>query len=124
VEVLFATITLFTKLTKINNFDNGEREGKKNGNDHRAGKEVFMACLVRVSHAILEFGAFEEVGEAFDLFPGTVSNLWHSTLKMVPGYEAKAPIDPSFVVANVLQYLLLLLRPNSKMLEESHSLQE
>jgi hypothetical protein len=49
----------------------------------------------------LEFGAFKEVGWASDLFPATVSNLWHTTMEMVPGYEAKAPIDPSFVVANV-----------------------
>jgi hypothetical protein len=64
-------------------------------------REVFMACLVRVSRGILEFGAIKEIGEAFDLFPATVSNLWHRTLKMVPGHEAKAPIDTKFIVDNV-----------------------
>jgi hypothetical protein len=49
----------------------------------------------------LEFGAIKEVGEAFDLCPATVSNLWHSTMKMVPGHEAKAPINTKFVVDNV-----------------------
>jgi hypothetical protein len=62
---------------------------------------MFTACLVRVSCGILEFGAFKEVGEAFDLFLATVSNLWHATLKMVPGYEADKPINTKFVVDNV-----------------------
>ena len=64
-------------------------------------QEVFMACLVRVLRGTLPVGAFKAVAEAFNIRPKTVSKLWHTTMKMVPGYQYNAPIDPSFVVANV-----------------------
>ena len=82
-------------------------------------QEVFMACLVRVSRGTLPVGAFKAVGETFNVRPKTVSTMWHTTMKMVPGYQYNAAIDPSFVVANVPPEAL---RPNSKMLEESHSM--
>jgi hypothetical protein len=64
-------------------------------------REVFMACLERVSHGLLKFGAIREVGQAFDLCPAIVSNLWHSTWKMVPGHESKAHINTKFIFDNV-----------------------
>jgi hypothetical protein len=69
-------------------------------------KEVFTACLVRVLCRTLPVGAFKAVVEAFNIRPKTVSKLWHTTMKMVPGYQYNAPIDPSFVVANVPGELL------------------
>jgi hypothetical protein len=39
-------------------------------------RELFMAGLVRASCGTLPVGAFKAAGEAFDLFPGIVSNSW------------------------------------------------
>jgi hypothetical protein len=44
-------------------------------------REVFMACLVRVSHGTLPVGAFKAVGESFNARPTKVSKMWHTTMK-------------------------------------------
>ncbi|KAG7367330.1 hypothetical protein IV203_030001 [Nitzschia inconspicua] len=64
-------------------------------------KEVFMACLLRVSRGILPYGSFKAVGEGFNISPETVAKHWHSTLKQIPGYDPKAPLDPPFLLTNV-----------------------
>jgi hypothetical protein len=64
-------------------------------------REVFMACLAKVSHGCLPFGTFKVVGEAFGLVPATVSNLWRTTLKLVPGYQSNVLMDPDFILDNV-----------------------
>jgi hypothetical protein len=39
-------------------------------------REVFMACLVRVSRGILPIGSFKAVGQDFDIDPKTIAKLW------------------------------------------------
>jgi hypothetical protein len=82
-------------------------------------REVFTACLVRVSHGTIAIGAFTVVGAKFNINPKTVAKLWHSTLKMVPGYKAEEPINTEYILDNVPPQAF-----DSKfaMLEESHSL--
>jgi hypothetical protein len=43
-------------------------------------KEVFTACFVRVSRGTLPVGAFEAVGESFNVRPKTVAKQWHTTI--------------------------------------------
>jgi hypothetical protein len=60
--------------------------------------------LVRVLHGTLPVGAFKAVRESFNVRPKTVAKHWHTTMRLlqgVPGYQPNAPIDPSFVIANV-----------------------
>ena len=64
-------------------------------------REVFMACIVRVSRGILPIGSFKAVGEHFQIDPKTVAKLWKSTMAQVNGYQANLPIDPPFIVANL-----------------------
>ena len=66
-------------------------------------REVFMACLVRVSRGILPIGSFKAVGQDFDIDPKTIAKLWKSTMtqEQVNGYQPNVPIDPSFIVSNL-----------------------
>lgn len=64
-------------------------------------KDVFMACVVRVSREILPHGSFKAVGETHKIHPRTVANLWYSTLKQIPGYQPNTPLDPVSLLANV-----------------------
>jgi hypothetical protein len=67
-------------------------------------KEVFIAGLVRVLGGAPPVGAFEAVRETFNVRPKIVAKQWHTTMKLlqgVPAYQPNAPIEPSFVVANV-----------------------
>ncbi|KAG7337821.1 hypothetical protein IV203_012706 [Nitzschia inconspicua] len=64
-------------------------------------KDVFMACVVRVSREILPYGSFKAVGETHKIHPRTVANLWCSTLKQIPGYQPNTPLDPVSLLANV-----------------------
>lgn len=64
-------------------------------------KDVFMACVVRVSREILPYGSFKAVGETHKIHPRTVANLWYSTLKQIPGYQPNTPLDPVSLLANV-----------------------
>ncbi|KAG7365642.1 hypothetical protein IV203_025083 [Nitzschia inconspicua] len=64
-------------------------------------KDVFMACVVRVSREILPYGSFTAVGETHKIHPRTVANLWYSTLKQIPGYQPNTPLDPVSLLANV-----------------------
>ena len=60
-----------------------------------------MACLVRVLRGTIAFGAFTVVGAKFNIDPKTVAKLWHTTLKMVPGYKAEEPINTEYISDNV-----------------------
>jgi len=64
-------------------------------------REVFTACIVRVSRGILPFGAFKAVAADFNIFHTTVSKVWKSTMAQIPGYQPNTPIDPPFIVANL-----------------------
>ncbi|KAG7337000.1 hypothetical protein IV203_013572 [Nitzschia inconspicua] len=64
-------------------------------------KDVFTACVVRVSREILPYGSFKAVGETHKIHPRTVANLWYSTLKQIPGYQPNTPLDPVSLLANV-----------------------
>jgi hypothetical protein len=50
-------------------------------------REVFMACLVRVSRGILPIGSFKAVAEQFQIDPKTIGKLWKSTMTQVNGYQ-------------------------------------
>jgi hypothetical protein len=64
-------------------------------------REVFMACIVRVSRGILPTGSFKAVADHFEIDPKTVGKLWKSTMIQVNGYQPNLPIDPPLIVANL-----------------------
>jgi hypothetical protein len=64
-------------------------------------REVFMACIVRVSRGILPVGSFKAVADHFEIDPKTVGKLWKSTMIQVNGYQPNLPIDPPFILANL-----------------------
>jgi len=57
-----------------------------------------MALLGRVVKGAVRSGSFSEVAEVFDITPKTASNLWYSTLKMIPDLQMNAPLDPCAIV--------------------------
>jgi hypothetical protein len=62
-------------------------------------REVFMACIVRVSRGILPIGSFKAVADHFKIDPNTVAKLWHSTMIEVnDGHQPNLPFDPPFIV--------------------------
>jgi hypothetical protein len=64
-------------------------------------REVFTACIVRVSQGILPIGSFKAVADHFEIDPKTVGKLWKSTMTQVNEYQPNLPIDPPFIVANL-----------------------
>ncbi|KAG7345258.1 hypothetical protein IV203_032789 [Nitzschia inconspicua] len=56
-------------------------------------KELFMACLMRVSRGILPKGSFQKIGESFNVHAKTVGRLWNAILKQVPEYQPTDLLD-------------------------------
>ncbi|KAG7339351.1 hypothetical protein IV203_025580 [Nitzschia inconspicua] len=64
-------------------------------------KELFMACLMRVSRGILPKGSFQKIGESFNVHAKTVGRLWNAILRQVPEYQPTDLLDTTSLLAKI-----------------------